>query len=112
MKTFIASLIISMAVTVGAYAGSRIDLTTPDQAKAGTTTYEIARIELHFPNEYVRVDLIGENGETRSIDYSGDGANTFFTDMALSDAAISGLRSYVLGRLVADGHLVGVVVND
>ena len=111
MKYIILVAIAVGAIAIGStgFAGSKIDLPAPDQARAGTMTYEIDRIEFAFNDAYVNVTLVGENGETKTIIYTKAEARAFLD--ALATGPLKALRFHVLKRLVSDGRLDGVAVQ-
>ncbi len=111
MKTLIAVLMLTALFIFPVEAGSRIDLTSPDQVQLGTPTYAVASIEFRFNDEYIVIDLAGENDTTRSIIYSADEARAFFQALSAGRPALQKMRFHILQELVANGSLAGVAVE-
>jgi len=86
----------------------KIDLTGPDQARPGTSIYEITRIDLNWDAAMV---LIGVRGGiyTRYFDYAGSEATTLMTSINKANLTVKSLHRRMLEKLIADGKLSGSI---
>jgi len=97
----------------------QFDLTNPDQAVPGTSTYSLVRLDLQFAGGSIGIELRGSNGERKEISLSnspGDDVTppgTEITDLliALNKANLStkSLHKRVMEKLIADGLIDGTI---
>ena len=80
------------------------DLTTPDQAQAGTAFYKVGSLTLDWENKRIKIVLVGDKGLRKSFGYEGTTAETMM--IALS---IKSLQKRILERLLTDGNLSGTI---
>lgn len=109
MRYIVLIAIIVGAIAIGSagFAAPKVDLTVADQAKPGTMSYEPGRIEFALDGTYANVTLVGENGELKSIVYTGDAARAFLDGLPMLNA----LLIQVLKQVVKDGQIDGVVAQ-
>lgn len=106
-------------------AEERINLTVPDQVRAGTTSYRISEFNMNWIQGHISIELLGENGEIKTVQYRDvdvvteiDGEFVTTVDrqgralmvaMNTMDFSSVSLNRRIMNRLLADGHLVGAV---
>lgn len=87
---------------------AKINLTERDQVSAGTSTYEVARIEIAFIGDpYVGIALVGENGEQRSVIFTKNDAVDLVAAINASSAPLKNLRKIALQKVLSTGQLNG-----
>lgn len=90
----------------------QITLTVPE-APPANPAYALQQLTLNLPGQYIRIDLIGANGEQKSKTYDGGTVPTGATLLhTLNIANFSGATSLVKAiylRLLADGVLAGSI---
>ena len=99
--------VIVLVTAASAQATPKVQLSTPDQAAPGTMSYTIAKINLQFDEDYVTVELVGENGEQIIIQYISDEGRAVIGAIAVGPGR--GLRRFFLQRILRDGRLQGIV---
>lgn len=93
-----------------ALAEEQVDLTTPDQVRAGTSTYKVARLTLDFGNGYIYISLIGANGEEKTVTYERSaGGPALMRSLNRPGMQTKSLHRRIMEKLIADGHLVGSI---
>ena len=93
-----------------ATAAERVNLTTPDQATPGTTTYRIAQISFDWEQTRVAVVLVGTNGERKEVVYGQNtGARGMMRALNKADFSTKSLHRQLMEKLLADGHLAGTI---
>lgn len=85
------------------------DLTTPDQAQAGTIFYKVALLALDWENKRIKVVLVGGNGLRKSVSYEGATAEAMLIALNKANLSLKSLHKRILGRVVADGNLTGSI---
>lgn len=86
-------------------AGERINLAAPDQARAGTLSYRVVRIDKQIEIGQVGVELRGANGERRE-EVIND--MSFMRQLLAPTRPKSELRM-VMEYLIDSGRLIGTV---
>lgn len=92
-----------------AHAAERIDLTAPDQVRSGTSSYQIVSVHFEWDRGRIEINLVGENGETKSIAYDDPEGRALMVAMNRMDFSSVSLQRRIMNKLLADGHLVGAV---
>jgi hypothetical protein len=90
----------------------QLDLTTPEiyPAPAAATSYwKIASVFLNWAGASVIVGLVGQNGEKKHVEYSGDLATIMMVALNKANLSTKSLQRRILERLMADGHLAGTI---
>ena len=106
LPIFIAAFLFSGA----AIAAEQIDLTAPDQAQPGTTTYVVGELHLNWTQGLVSITLVGSNGEIKQVRYGqNDGGRALMIAMNRMDFSSVSLQRRIMNKLISDGHLVGAV---
>lgn len=90
----------------------RVDLTAAE-TKPNCTFYELERMILDVKQKSIAVQLLGTNGETKSVVYNATtnptGQSLLSTLNTSNNSAGTSLIKRVYNRLLTDGHLVGTV---
>jgi len=111
MKTLIVALFAAILFyTMPVMAQEQLDLSAPDQVKAGTSVYTVSRLTLDWENGYIYISLLGSNGETKTVTYERDaGGPALMKTLNKVDLSTKSLHRRIMEKMVADGHLVGTV---
>lgn len=105
MKPLLIAFLTAFLFVSPAIVGERINLTVPDQAKLGTLSYRVVRIDKQIETGQVGVELRGVNGERREEIINDMG---FMRRLLAATRPKNELRM-VMEKLIADGHLAGTV---
>ena len=108
MKHLLAALVV-LVMAGSAQADPRLHLSERDQAAPGTMSYTIAKINIQYDEDYVTVELAGENGEVVIIRYISDEGRDILAELSAGPAR--GLRRFFLQRILRDGRLTGTVAD-
>ncbi len=93
-----------------AIAAEQIDLTAPDQATPGTSTYIVGELHLNWTQGLVSITLVGSNGEVKRVRYGqNDGGRALMISMNTMNFSSVSMQRRIMNKLIADGHLVGAV---
>ncbi len=92
-----------------AWAGEQIDLTTPDQATAGTPLYRIARADLDKEGARVTFYLNSDVGLRKTITITGADATTYLNALNKRNATGTSNNTWTLNQLITKGYLAGTV---
>ena len=87
----------------------QIDLTSPDQAVAGTVQYYIAALLLDRDSARVEIRLNSPRGIQRAFTFTGNDALAFIKAMNKRNASIVSNEKWTLTKLITNGDLNGTV---
>ena len=87
----------------------QINLTSPDQAKVGTSDYWVAALLLDRDAARVEIRLNSAKGLGRTISYSGSTATAMMKALNTANLSVKSLDKRILERLIADGFLTGII---
>lgn len=73
------------------------------------TSYKIGTLILNWPGQYVRIDLIGDDGSVKSIAYDGPQALALLNALSKADLSVESLQKRLLDKLVIDNKVKGSV---
>jgi len=84
------------------------DLTTPIPAVGGTSFWRVQHITLHYDGDdsYIKIGLVGENSERKSVGYTGDEAAVLIRQLNTANLSVNSLHKRVMGKITTDG-LIG-----
>lgn len=105
-KIFAAGLA-AFLLAAPSLAGERINLTVPDQARPGTSTYTLKELNFDWVQEQVVVVLRGTNGVEKTIVYRE--AEAMIRQLNKANLTVKSLQRRVMEKLIADGHLIGTI---
>ena len=110
MKTIFAAFLAFVLFAGPASATEQVDLTSPDGVKAGTSVYTIKELNFDWAQKTVVIVLRGSGGENKEIVYDeAAGSVAMLRALNKADLSVKRLHRRVMGRMLADGHLVGAV---
>ena len=92
-----------------AWAGEQIDLTTPDQATAGTPSYYIARADLDWDGARVTIHLNSASGLKKTLTFTGADATTYMRAANKRDFTTTSLQKWTFNQLKLKGYIDGTV---
>jgi hypothetical protein len=72
-------------------------------------SYRVDSLLLNWGGAYIRVGLIGPNGEAATREYSGPQATTLMIALNKANLSTTSLHKRILNQLIADGLLAGVI---
>ena len=82
----------------------------PDQAVAGTTVYQIARITFDWEHGLVTVTLSGTNGQIKQVLYGQNtGGRALMRSFNRPGTQAKSIQRRIMEKLIADGHLAGTI---
>jgi hypothetical protein len=108
MKKFLFGIILVFTVSI-VLAGEKIDLSTPDQTSAGTTSYYIARLDMDWDASRVVIYLNSSTGLTRTLTFEGANATNYMKALNKRHATVTSNQKWTLEQLVSKGFLTGTV---
>lgn len=110
MKALSVACLALFLFVAPALAKEQVNLTAPDQVRAGTSTYVLKELNLDWVNKTVVVVLRGSNGENKEVVYGeDDGSMAMLRSLNKVDLSVKSLHRRIMERLLADGHLVGSI---
>ena len=110
MKFLLTIFLASALFAIPALAAEQVDLTTPDQVQAGTSTYSVAQLTLDWEHGRIVIRLVGDNGERKEVVFGdADNARAMMRALNKTDLSTVSLHRRIMERLIADGHLAGSI---
>jgi len=95
---------------VPASARERVDLTSPDQVRPGTSTYRIKELNLNFEAKVIVIVLLGANGEVKEVVYDRtSGAVALLRGLNKANLSVKSLHRRIMEQLISDNHLGGTI---
>ena len=107
MRGLIGICLMVLMLATSAVAVEQLDLTVPDQAKPGTTTYTIKELNLNWEQKVVVIVLLGANNEEKQVVYRNSAA--LIIALNKTDLSVKSLQRRIMERLIADGHIGGTI---
>lgn len=92
-----------------AWAGEQVDLTSPDQASAGTPSYYIVRSDMDWEGVRVTIYLSSSSGLRKTITITGADATAYMKAANKRDSSVISLQKWTLNQLITKGYLSGTV---
>jgi len=89
--------------------GEQLDLTTPDQANAGTPSYYISRADLDWDSARVTIYLNSAIGLRKTLVFSGTDATDYMRAANKRDFSTISLQKWTFNQLKLRGYLEGTV---
>jgi hypothetical protein len=90
----------------------QIDLAAPAQTNPGTNYYRVDVLMFDLGNEHIRVELVGDQGLRRAVDYQAETATSLMRTLNKANLSAKSLHRRIIELLVADGHLVGTISGE
>lgn len=110
MRFWSTLLVASFFFIATVSAAERVDLTTPDQVRAGTLAYSVTQLVLDWEQGRIVVRLVGDNGERKEVIFGdADNARDMMRALNTMDLSTKSLHRRIMERLIADGHLAGSI---
>ena len=83
------------------------DLTIPIPSTGGTSFWKFQHLVLHYDGDesYVKVGLVGENGEGVSVGYEGIDASALIRQINTLNFSSTSLQKRLMERLATDGKI-------
>jgi hypothetical protein len=83
------------------------DLTTPIAATGGTSFWKVRLLTMFYDGDesYIKVGLAGENGEQKSVGYTGSEAETLIRALNKADLSTKSLHRRILEKLADDDKI-------
>ena len=89
--------------------GEQFNLTTPDQASAGTPSYYIARADLDWDGSRVTIYLNSASGLRKTLVFTGTDAIAYMQAANKRDFSTISLQKWTFNQLKLRGYLEGTV---
>ena len=110
MKFLLTIFIASVLFSIPVLAAEQVDLTVPDQARAGTSTYSVAQLTLDWEHGRIVVRLVGDNGERKEVVFGdADNARAMMRALNTMDLSVVSLHRRIMVKLINDGYLAGII---
>lgn len=103
------SLGIVLLLASVAFGGEQIDLTTPDQASAGTPSYYVSRLDLDWDGARVTVYLNSAAGFKKTLVFTGADAITYMKAVNKRDFTMTSMQKWTSNQLIGRGWLSGTI---
>lgn len=87
----------------------QLDLTVP--IVATRTTYVAQVLVLDFPNAVIKAGLLGSDGVTVTVEWTGAQATTLMVALNKANLSVTSLQKRVLQQAVTDGKLPAGTVS-
>jgi len=87
----------------------QLDLTAP--IVATRTTYSVTTLVLDFPLAVIRAGLVGSDGITVNVEWTGAAATTLMIALNKANLSTTSLQKRVLQQAVTDGKLPAGTVS-
>ena len=94
-----------------AWAVEQIELTTPDQATAGTPSYYISRYDMDSDAARVTIYLNSASGLRKTLVITGTDATTYIRAAKKRDFTSTSLDKWTFNQLKLRGYLDGTVTG-
>jgi len=84
------------------------DLTVPIPSTGGTSYWRVRGLTFWYDgvDSYIKINLIGENGEKKTVGYTGSEAETLIKQLNTMDLSTNSLHKRIMQRIATDG-LIG-----